>query len=62
MDFIPDKSEIQIANIDFKDPVVKELIRELGIKQLVNQHRPDRKSKNWEEKLIPWQMEQKIPY
>merc|ERR1712019_121437 len=43
MDFIPEKSEIQIANIDFKDQVVKELIRELGIKSLVNQHRPDRK-------------------
>ena len=43
MDFIPDSSEIQIANIDFKDPVVKDMIRELGIKSLVNAHRPDRK-------------------
>merc|ERR1712147_104191 len=42
MDFIPEKSEIQIANIDFKDQVVKELIRELGIKSLVNQHNPRR--------------------
>ena len=45
MDFIPEKSEIQISNIEFKDPVVKELIRELGIKALVNQHRPDRKQR-----------------
>jgi hypothetical protein len=46
MDFIPDKSEIQISGIKFNDPVVKDLIRELGIKQLVNQHRVDKKSKN----------------
>ena len=47
MDFVPDKSEIQIANIDFKDPIVKNLIRELDIKKLVQEHRPDRKiSKN----------------
>ena len=32
MDFIPDKSEIQISGIKFNDPVVKDLIRELGIK------------------------------
>jgi hypothetical protein len=43
MDFIPDKSEIQIANIDWKDPVVKNLIRELDIKSFVNQYRPERK-------------------
>merc|ERR1712000_282063 len=40
MDFIPERSEIQIANIDSKDSVVKDLIRELGIKALVKQHRP----------------------
>ena len=45
MDFVPDKSEIQIANIDFKDPIVKNLIRELDIKKLVQEHRPDRKSR-----------------
>ena len=46
MDFIPDKSEIQISNIDFKDPVVKDLIRELGIKALVNKHRTDKKNRH----------------
>merc|ERR1712017_13802 len=45
MDFIPEKSEIQIANIDFKDQVVKSLIRELDIKQLVTQHRPQRQAR-----------------
>jgi len=44
MDFIPETSEIQIANIEWKDPVVKALIRELDIKQLVNAHRPDKKA------------------
>jgi hypothetical protein len=44
MDFIPEKSAIQISNIEFKDKVVQELIATLGIKQLVNQHRPDKRS------------------
>ena len=46
MDFIPDKSEIQISDIKFNDPVVKDLIRELGIKQFVSQFRPDKKPRN----------------
>ena len=45
MDFIPEKSEIQISDIKFNDPVVKDLIRELGIKSFVNQYRPDKKAK-----------------
>jgi hypothetical protein len=44
MDFIPEKSAIQVSNIEFKDKVVQELITTLGIKQLVNQHRPDRRT------------------
>ena len=47
MDFIPERSEIQISNIDAKDQVVKDLIRELGIKALVKQHKPERKPRNW---------------
>ena len=31
MDFIPDKSELQIENIELKDPVLKKLIKELGV-------------------------------
>merc|ERR1712216_468171 len=38
MDFIPDKSEIQISNIKSNDPDVKALIRELDIKKLVQEH------------------------
>merc|ERR1711990_773497 len=46
MDFIPEKSEIDIAGIDFRDKVVQELIKELGIKSFVNQFRPDKKARN----------------
>ena len=46
MDFIPERSEIQISNIDAKDPEVKNLIRDLGIKALVKQHKPERKNKH----------------
>ena len=47
MDFIPDQSEIRIANIAVGDPHVKELIRDLGIKGLVNQHNPRKGGRNW---------------
>ena len=40
MDFIPEKSEIDIGNIEDKK-VVNELIRELGIKKLVDSYRPE---------------------
>jgi len=40
MDFVPEKSEIQISMINAKDPVVKDLIRELGLKALVKAHKP----------------------
>ena len=35
MDFIPDKSEIQIENIEVKDAVIKGLIKELGIRKII---------------------------
>ena len=35
MDFIPDRSEIQIENIDTRDPVVYQMIKDLGLKKLV---------------------------
>ena len=35
MDFIPEKSELQIENIELKDPVVKKLIKELGIQKQI---------------------------
>ena len=35
MDFIPDRSELQVENIETKDPVVKQMIKELGLRRLV---------------------------
>ena len=35
MDFIPEKSEIQLENIAVNDKDVKALIKELGIRKLV---------------------------
>jgi hypothetical protein len=36
MDFIPDKSEIQVENIKVdRDPILKSLIKELGVRRLV---------------------------
>ena len=46
MDFIPERSEIQISNIQTHDADVKSLIRDLGIKSLVNQHNPRKGGRN----------------
>lgn len=35
MDFIPEKSAIQVENIEVRDPVVKHLIKELGIRRQI---------------------------
>ena len=35
MDFIPDKSEIQVENIEVRDPVLKQMIKDLGLRKLV---------------------------
>ena len=36
MDFIPEKSEIQLENIKVdRDPVLKALIKDLGVKRLI---------------------------
>jgi hypothetical protein len=36
MDFIPDKSEIQVENIKVdRDPVLKALIKDLGVRRLI---------------------------
>lgn len=46
MDFIPEKSAIQLANIEFKDKIVYEMIKEFGLKQMAAAHKPDRKARN----------------
>merc|ERR1712139_703911 len=42
-DFIPDRSEVDIANINFDNKMVKQMIKELGIKGFVNQYRNEGK-------------------
>ena len=36
MDFIPERSELQVENIDTKDPVVRQMIKDLGLRKLVH--------------------------
>ena len=35
MDFIPEKSELQVENLEVKDPVVRAMIKELGLRKLI---------------------------
>ena len=42
MDFIPEKSEIQISSIDFRKSLIKDYIRELDIKQFIKQFKQDK--------------------
>ena len=35
MDFIPEKSEIQVENIDCKDEVLRQLTKDLGVRHLI---------------------------
>ena len=36
MDFIPDRSELQVENIEVsKDPVLKQMIKDLGLRKLI---------------------------
>ena len=35
MDFIPEKSQIQVENIVCKDETLKQLIKDLGVRHLV---------------------------
>jgi small subunit ribosomal protein S17e len=43
MDFIPEKSAIQLSNIDFSNPIVNRMIKELDIQSIIKEHRPARK-------------------
>merc|ERR1712075_18852 len=42
-DFIPEKSEIQLSSIDFRNPVVNRMIKELDIQSFVAPHRQNAK-------------------
>ena len=35
MDFIPDRSELQVENLELKDKVVREMVKDIGLKKLI---------------------------
>ena len=35
MDFIPERSELQVENLEFKDGVVRQLVKDLGLRKLI---------------------------
>ena len=35
MDFIPEKSELQIDNLEIKDSVVRAMVKDLGLRKLI---------------------------
>ncbi|CDW78220.1 40s ribosomal protein s17 [Stylonychia lemnae] len=41
MDFIPERSELQVENLEIKDSVVRQMVQELGLRKLL----PGRKQK-----------------
>merc|ERR1711965_1040420 len=43
MNFIPEKSAIQLSNISFRDPLVNRMIKELDIQSFVAPHRQNAK-------------------
>ena len=43
MDFIPEKSAVQLSHIEFKDPLVNKMIKELELQGLVGQYRQTRR-------------------
>ena len=39
MDFIPERSAVQLSNIEFRDPIVNKMIKELDLQGLVSSYR-----------------------
>ena len=35
MDFIPEKSELQVDNLEIKDSVVRQMVKDLGLRKLI---------------------------
>ena len=44
MDFIPERSELQVENLEIKDSVVRQLVKDLGLRKLI----PGRQKKEWD--------------
>ena len=35
MDFIPERSELQIDNLELRDKVVREMVKDIGLRKLI---------------------------
>ena len=35
MDFIPERSELQIENLEIKDATVRQMVKDLGLRKLI---------------------------
>ena len=35
MDFIPERSELQVENLEIKDYVVRQMVKDLGLRNLI---------------------------
>ena len=35
MDFIPEKSELQVDNLEIKDATVRQMVKDLGLRKLI---------------------------
>ena len=35
MDFIPERSELQVDNLELKDRTVRDMVKEIGLKKLI---------------------------
>ncbi len=35
MDFIPERSELQVENLEIKDSVVRQMVKDLGLRKLI---------------------------
>ena len=40
MDFIPERSELQVENLEIKDPVVRHMVKDLGLRKLIPGKKP----------------------
>ena len=35
MDFIPERSELQVENLEIRDKVVREMVKDIGLRKLI---------------------------
>ena len=47
MDFIPERSELQVDNLELKDKVVRDMVRDIGLKKLIPGKKERRAAAEW---------------